>query len=278
MTTRHFPHLTDISATRDALHSYARVLGDWLKVCRPQRKHWWHASLRPELYGLTTRTVRGQEDFVVSLDLYESLARVNTATGDEWLYELTGQSQAEFATALSAYLVTAGVAPEAVPHSRYSDEPQPDYSRDAAQRMGKALTGVSAAMEILRAGIREECSPIQLWPHHFDLSMLWLPGEKVDGVDSADEESADKQMNFGFVFGDAGIEEPYFYITAYPFPDGMLKVPLPGKARWQAEGFKGAVVSWKAVAKASDPTDALLSLWTRLLDAGRTAFLNNASD
>ncbi len=269
MTARHFPHLADTAATRDALHSYARVLGDWLKACRPRRKHWWHASLRPELYGLTTRTVRGQEDFVVSLDLFESLARVNTATGDEWLYELAGQSQAEFANALSAYLVTAGVAPEALPAGKYSDDAQWEYSRDAARRMGKALTAVSSAMEIFRAGIREECSPIQLWPHHFDLSMVWLPGEKVDGVDPADEESADKQMNFGFVFGDTGIEEPYFYITAYPFPDGLLQVPLPGEAMWQSEGFKGAVASWQAVAKASNPTDALLSLWTRLLDAGR---------
>ena len=46
---------------------------------------------------------------------------------------------------------------------------------------------------------------------------------KIPGQDPADEESSDKQMNFGFTFGDEGIPEPYFYITAYPLPDAASR-------------------------------------------------------
>ena len=82
--------------------------------------------------------------------------------------------------------------------------------------IGRAFSDVIASMVQFRAGFREESSPIQVWPHHFDLSMLWLPGEKIDGQDPADEEYSDKQMNFGFVLGDDSIPEPYFLRDGVP--------------------------------------------------------------
>ena len=65
MTNISFPELDPeaIRATRDALHAYARLLGDWLKTARAKRKHWWHASLRPSLNGMTTGVVRTAVDF-----------------------------------------------------------------------------------------------------------------------------------------------------------------------------------------------------------------------
>ena len=60
-----FPALnsSDLDGTRRALHTYARIAGDWSKVSRKKRKHWWHASLRPSLYGMTTGVIYGKTDF-----------------------------------------------------------------------------------------------------------------------------------------------------------------------------------------------------------------------
>jgi hypothetical protein len=61
-----FPKLDNndvIADTRNAMHAYARVLGDCLKVCRSKRKHWWHASLRRWLKVLTTGMVRATAYF-----------------------------------------------------------------------------------------------------------------------------------------------------------------------------------------------------------------------
>ena len=124
-------------------------------------------------------------------------------------------------------------------------------------------------MAEFRAGIREETSPIQVWPHHFDLSMLWLPGEKIEGQDPDDEEYSDKQMNFGFTFGDEGIPEPYFYVTAYPLPDAFADMKLPAGTHWQTEGFNGAVLLYETLLQSSDPYGYLLSLWDGLLAKGR---------
>ncbi len=129
-------------------------------------------------------------------------------------------------------------------------------------------------MAEFRAGIKEETSPIQLWPHHFDLSMLWLPGEKIEGQDPDNEEYSDKQMNFGFTFGDEGIPEPYFYVTAYPLPDGFPSLELPTGTEWQTEGFSGAVLLYKTLINSSDPHSYLLDLWAGLLSAGRDQMLS----
>jgi hypothetical protein len=261
--------------TRDALHAYAHVLGAWLKTSRPKRKHWWHASLRPSLQGLTSGVVNAQIDFELELNLRDSLFSAHTSEGAQSSEGLNGQSAADFAQAVNDFLIDNGVdkgdAPSGEPRSR---ERFAGYSADHANNLGHALAAVNASMAEFRAGIKEETSPIQLWPHHFDLSMLWLPGEKIEGQDPDNEEYSDKQMNFGFTFGDAGIPEPYFYVTAYPLPDAFPGMQLPAGTEWQTEGFNGAVLLYKTLIESGDPHGYLLDLWARLLSAGRDRMLS----
>lgn len=278
MNTQRFPELDSdaITDTRSALHAYSKVLGGWLKNCRPRRKHWWHASLRPCVAGLTTGVVRAAVDFELELDLASSALRVRTAGSDRSAV-LTGQSAASIADWLDETLVSLGVDKSLAP----DDEVRADlvfdgYSDVQAALLHNALASVSAALEEFRGGIREETSPIQIWPHHFDLSMIWLPGSKVPDHDPANEEYADKQMNFGFVFGDEGINEPYLYATAYPSPDALGRLELPQGTTWQNEGFSGAVLLYKDLVTNSDPSAYLHELWATLLEAGRTHLTTGA--
>lgn len=282
MMTPHFPALDDssIAVTRDALHAYARVLGDWLKLCRPKRKHWWHASLRPSLNGLSTGVVHAGIDFELELNLRESLLVGRTATGEQSTETLHGQPASELADSIERFLVANGIDNELITKSNNSKNNSmayPGYSAKHTHLIAQALNSVSSAMAIFRAGIREETSPIQLWPHHFDLSLLWLPGEKIPGQDPDNEEYADKQMNFGFVLGDQGIAEPYFYITAYPLPEALPNIRLPIQTTWCSEGFSGAVLLYKSLTEHRDPNAYLLDLWRRLLYAGREYMLTTTT-
>ena len=258
-----------IAATRDALHSYARVIGAWAAGCRNKRKHWWHASLRPSLYGLTTGVIHGPADFELELDFVNSQLHVRSCT-TTMSERLAGQASRPLATLVRNELVPLGVEESLGPGDKViSDAEYADYSASAATHMHRALGSVTAVMEDLRAGIREETSPIQVWPHHFDLSMIWLPGHKIIGQDPADEEYSDKQMNFGFAFGDATIPEPYFYVTAYPLPEALPQLVLPTGTSWQSDAFNGAVTLYSDVAAMADPHGYLLNVWNELLDAGR---------
>ena len=275
MTKIRFPALdaNAIVATRDTLHGYSRILGDWLKACRGRRKHWWHASLRPSLAGLTTGVVHADVRFELELDLRDGLLVGRVASGDELREPLVGQSSAALAAAVAEFLVAEGMPDGVAATVSESEKITPGYSAEMAAVMAEALAAVAAAFEALRAGIVEETSPIQFWPHHFDLSMLWLPGTKIPGQDPGDEEHSDKQMNFGFGFGDDGIPEPYFYITAYPLPETFPNLALPPGTQWKSEGFSGAVLAYRDLHAIADPEDYLLSLWNGLLAAGRDQML-----
>ncbi len=271
MTVQRFPTLDpdDLRGTRDAMHAYAQILGDLLKALRPRRKHWWHASLRPSLSGLTTGVVRTGVDFEIELDLVADELRVRSVDGNV-TRPLGGEPPAIVASWLEDTLAGIGVELALGSGDRErSDESFTDYSAAQGARMQGALASVAAALEDFRAGIREETSPIQVWPHHFDMSMIWLPGAKVPDQDPANEEYADMQMNFGFVFGDAGIEKPYLYVTAYPLPDAMPGVELPNGTIWQTEGFSGAVLLYRDLVSVSDSAAYLQELWSALLASGR---------
>lgn len=271
MTEHGFPVLDPdvIAETRSALHAYSRVLGAWLKAMRPRRKHWWHASLRPSLTGLTTGVVRATADFELELDFAASSLRVRTTEG-ELTETLTGQSAASIAAYIDDALESIGIDPSLAPGDEVRGDLQfTGYSVEQAAALHRAFSAISAALENFRAGIREETSPIQVWPHHFDLSMIWLPGAKVPGQDPANEEYADKQMNFGFVLGDDTIDEPYFYITAYPVPDALPAVRLPVGATWQSLGFSGAIALYEDLVAMDAPAAYLQQLWSTLLAAGQ---------
>lgn len=262
---------SQLEPTKQALHAYAKVLGQWLKRCRSKRKHWWHASLRPSLNGLTTGVVHGAPSFELEIDLLASTLCGATDSGERLIEPLHGQSAAELATAIDDFLARAGVESRAGPSE--SDTSSFAYDAGQARQMHAAVSYLTAALTELRAGIPEETSPIQIWPHHFDLSMLWLPGEKVPDTDPTDEESSDKQMNFGFTFGDAGIPEPYLYVTAYPTPAAMAELELPAGAVWRSADFTGAVIGYATLARQADPTAYIHDVWNRLIAAGRQHLL-----
>ena len=266
-----FPELDSdaIADTREALHAYARVLGDWLKSARARRKHWWHASLRPSLRGLATGAVRAGPGFELEIDLAASRLLARTAENEDTV-RLRGQPADDVAAWLDEVLVASGVDPSLRPgDSSRGREDFPGYDPTQATSIHGALSSVSAALEDFRAGIREETSPIQVWPHHFDLSMIWLPGSKVADQDPADEEYSDKQMAFGMAFGDDAIAEPYLYVTAYPLPDAIPRTNLPRGTQWISEGFSGAVLLYGDLARMTDPAAYLQDLWSTLLGAGR---------
>jgi hypothetical protein len=276
-TIQTFPALDiySMTDTRDALHAYSRVLGSWLKTCRPSRKHWWHASLRPSLMGLTTGVMHAGIDFELELNLGESLFVARTSSGEELKIELDGQSAASIADAIQKFLRASGVDENCVPESAAADSREyVGYSSEHAYLLSRAINAVAAALEIFRGEIHEETSPIQLWSHHFDLSMLWLPGEKIPGQDPENEEYSDKQMNFGFTFGDDTIAEPYFYVTAYPLPDTLPKLQLPAGTQWQSEGFNAAILLYQDLVTQKDSTAYLVKLWRHLLTAGREQMLS----
>lgn len=117
-----------------------------------------------------------------------------------------------------------------------------------------------------RGSTLKEASNINFWPHHFDLALLLFSGKVIDGQDPSNWDYSRKQMNFGLSSGDAGIPQPYFYVTAYPFDEALLEIKLPEFAEWHTEGWNGLVVKLDRLANQKEIILSLFTLFTELLD------------
>ncbi len=260
--------LADWQPTRDTVQAYAQVLGAVRGALSPRQKHSGHRSLLVAAAGLTTTPIPfGPLTFDLTLDLAAHRLVISNNLGRLWQQRLRGQPQAtlfdEVSGGLAALGVTTGLDGTAV------SNPAPGaYDVAAVERYWQALSQIDQVMKLFRGELRGETMPVQLWPHHMDLAMLWFSGRRVPGHEDERPQTADEQMNFGFSTGDGGIPEPYFYATAYPLPAGLTDTPLPPGAEWHTEGWTGAVLRYAEVAGANDAEDRLLEYLRTVQAAG----------
>ncbi len=115
-------------------------------------------------------------------------------------------------------------------------------------------------------------SEVNLWSHHFDMSLVWFTGRIIPGKENEPIDYAAEQMTFGFAPGDAGIPEPYFYAYTYPWKEDLLQKQLTSPAYWHTQGWNGAVLLYNKVVESSDPDSTLKSYLREIYKFGREAF------
>ena len=266
-----FPSLTlaDWQSTRDTIHVYSKLLGKIRGALTPTQKHYWHVSLRVTIRGLTTTPLLvNSKTAEFTLDLVNHCLNMQTSRGESIQIPLYGQSPAALCTETDAAMIELGFTAD-YDRSLFTDDSEGAYNKTAVSNYWQALTQIDAVFKQFRHSFRRESSPVQLWPHHFDLALLWFSGNLVPDQDPKDPEVADEQMNFGFVPGDEGIAEPYFYATAYPTPEKFTDEPLPADAYWHTEGWTGAILPYAALTAADDPRAKLLDYLQKTHEAGK---------
>jgi len=238
--------------TRDRLHRWARLAGAVRRQRSPHRKHWWHIGLLPSARGLTTGPFgRDGGTAEIVLDLVASQLAFYADDGRELRLPLAMDPAAgldAFRDALrrfSCEIDLMGLG-----------EPTPGvYDADAAGRYLRVLGAVGCAFRTVQAELAGEVSPIQLWPHGFDVAMTWLSGRVIAGLERAtDAEQRDETVTVGFSTGDAGDPHPYLYAIAHPWPARAKESP-PTMGAWHASGWNGIVMPWAEAAASDDPID-----------------------
>jgi hypothetical protein len=76
--------------------------------------------------------------------------------------------------------------------------------------------------------------PVRCWPHHFDLATLIQQGGE------AGEEA--RSIGVGLSPGDGSYDEPYWYVTPWPYPKDKQGSPLPA-GHWHTSPWFGAVLT-----------------------------------
>lgn len=260
-------------ATRDTITTYSKVIGKIRRALTPKQKHWWHISLRATATGLTTTPIPTGADalphtFEMQLDFTRHELRITNSLGGVAHVALHGQSAADFCRESLHALAGMGIHPN-IDESQFSDTTPGTYDQGAVGRFWKAFSQIDSILKEFKGTLRRETGPVQLWPHHFDHAFLWFSGRLVPGYDPENEEYADEQMNFGFSTGDGSINDAYFYITAYPWPDGLEQTPLPEGAYWHTDGWKGGILPYDVLVGADNAKGTLLAYMQAAHQAGK---------
>jgi hypothetical protein len=112
------------------------------------------------------------------------------------------------------------------------------FSEAGAGARAELAAWFSNAFGLIRETVADEAgaSVVRCWPHHFDVASL----VRLDTAGGAEEA---RSIGVGFSPGDSSYEQPYFYVTPWPYPDAAALPPLPYGAHWHTERWTGAVLT-----------------------------------
>ena len=171
-------------------------------------------------------------------------------------FPLNGRTDADARTWLGAQLSARGMDAVALDApSPYAIDPDPiaggaayDVSNEKAalRELAAWFSNADRSLSLIRSqmtGRKHVASPVRCWPHHFDLATLV-------SLDEAGGETA-RSVNAGFSPGDEHYQEPYFYVSPYPYPDAAALPQPHALGHWHTRHFTAAIAPAKRIVAAT---------------------------
>ena len=276
--TESLPSLEGWESTRDTLHAYAQVAGAPARVLAEPHPKWWHLSMKVTPEGLLSNRMNhealGEHALQMLLNLRSHALEVLLDAEVQDQFPLTnGQSATEIGLQLQARFAALGVVIE-LPEDKYANNDARSYDREFAERYLSAVGQTAGMMGVLRERLPGDRSPVQLWPHHFDLAFEWFGSKTVKVEKEGQESELSAQLNFGFAPGDSSFPDPYFYSNPWPFDEELTTQSLPHGARWFRDGFEGTLLPYSDLVGDDQAVDKLMSYYRRVFELAKPTLMN----
>jgi hypothetical protein len=253
-----FPDLSGSQATLQTLHHYAKAVGVIPRALATPHPKWWHISLKVQEAGAATDPIpnpaEDDQTFELLLNLQRHAVQISTGSGLKASVSMAeAQSASAFGDSLLAALKEIGIDVK-VEREKFDDDSDRAYDMAHAEAYRRALNSVDRVLKAHKAALSGETSPVQLWPHNFDLAFEWFGTLTVASDENGKNSEYPSQVNFGFSPGDSSHPAPYFYSNPWPFQDQLVGEPLPGGARWFTESWQGTLLPYAAVSEGDPET------------------------
>ena len=237
----------EIYQSAETIHGYAKLLGAVRGSMTPPQKDYWHISLKTAPLGFRTTPIPigDGHTFEILLDLVSHSVSITTSKGYTWQMPIEGQTLRKFSEDVLTELGKLGINP-GIDMEKFKDETERDYNFQHASDIFRFYSIFDMVLKEFKGTLSQETSPVQLWPHHMDIAFACYAESGL-------------LITTGFLPGDDSIEEPYFYITAYPEIDDTSTVTLGGKAYWHTENWQGIIYKYKDLLQADSPRQEFLS-------------------
>jgi len=265
------------SKTRDTVQAFARLVSLIKAKLISHQKNWEEFSLTISPTGFTTgimpiETPDGIKAFQININLIDSKLCLYVENNKDEV-NLHQSNIASFTGEVLELLKGYGIN-SLKPEEFFYREEKLFYDDIEAEKLYELFKRYYFVLSDFKNNSILETSNVNLWPHHFDISLLVFSGKLIDGADKLSWENSREQMNFGFSLGDAVLGEPYFYITAYPFNKRLFDYKLPQYALWQKESWNGLVITYSELVKMSDFKNNLTNLMSGLMGYNFTEINN----
>ncbi|HLV36689.1 MAG TPA: DUF5996 family protein [Spirillospora sp.] len=241
------PAYADWKDAKPALHQAAQVLNVIRVASHDPLPNALRHSLRPIPSGATTDAL----NFGGTLTLnYTDGAIIYSEAGQEtFRAALTGKSQTALFNTVLGGIQQAGhtLDPD---RARITGTEPLNLDLTQAKLYAEVQWRMFQMLAIVKASLFGPQNPLVLWPHGFDLSLLWF----VDGM----EERADPHLNFGFSPGTPDVGQPYVYFYTYPALPA-LRDHLPDWVTWTTNwSAPGGYIKYDQFAHDSQPEHRLI--------------------
>ena len=176
------------SETRSGLHAFAMLLGSYNRAFAYAQKHWWHVSLKPTVDGFSSGVLQSDSKlFELTLNFRLLTVELQIEGMHSQEFSLAGESAASLQEKLKVVFSRVGI--RTVPDQSKLDAHQYRLDQSQSADIAQVYGRLAQCLTRFRGEVSLETSPIQLWPHHFDLAMLVLTGRKIAGQDPQNEEA-----------------------------------------------------------------------------------------
>jgi|GEM_PF-5831249 len=211
------PSLAHWETTRESLQRAALAMSTVAKKGRPQDdKFFHHLTLQPvSSDALTT----GETDYgVFTLNLANATLAYQAKDDVKTIPLDATQTQKSVTETLMKWVTANGHTPD-VDLSGVMDEMPLSIDAKQAHNYGIVLHSIYQSLHKACATLSDGKTKLVVFPHHFDLSMMWFNGDI--------KTEHDPHVMFGFSPGDGSIDQPYLYTYGW---DGEAYISLPAQA------------------------------------------------
>lgn len=263
-----------------------QIVGKIRLSLMPRKNHWWHATLLVSSRGLTTGPMPCKgKTLELEFDFTQHTLELHTSKGESRRISLEpGLCIASFYGQVQAALqdLNCPVTILAKPYDNKSkipfaeDQTHCHYEPEKVNQFWQALSEIDQVFKEFSGRFYGKTCPVQLYWHHFDLTVTRFSGKKVPLNPQASTVEKDayshEVISFGFWPGDDVVREPAFYSYTAPLPEGIENQPLkPAAAHWaQSNGSPIAYLSYEKLRLEPDPKKALLDFLESAYLAGAT--------
>ena len=244
-----FPSLDGFGPTRATLHAYALAINSIARVHAQPRPHWWHTSLKITEDGLVSDPLLlpSGESAVFTINFRDHEIALEDGSGHASTFPMSsGWSGTQMGDALIAAAEAMGLHGE-YDRERFESTEPGMYDTAVAERFFTALCSAKRVFEAHLATLSGTISPIELWPHNFDMSAEWYGTRMIPYDEEGKTTFLPAQLNLGFYPGEND-EDSYFYSNPWPFESELLlDQPLPAGANWHTDGWTGSELPYSLV-------------------------------